>query len=43
VYVGVHYPLDVLGGIVLGLAVGTVTARVFHHYWGTVNLDNILH
>lgn len=30
VYVGVHYPLDVLGGAVIGSIVGIVTANVFN-------------
>ena len=29
VYVGVHYPLDVLGGAVLGILVGSLTAWGF--------------
>jgi len=43
VYVGVHYPLDVLGGAVLGVLTGALTAWVFHKKWGTFNLDNQLH
>jgi undecaprenyl-diphosphatase len=27
VYTGVHYPLDVLGGAVLGLAIGVLVVR----------------
>ena len=42
VYVGVHYPLDVLGGAVLGISIGILTAWVFHKKWGTFNLDNQL-
>ena len=42
VYVGVHYPLDVLGGAVLGISIGVLTAWVFHKKWGTFNLDNQL-
>jgi membrane-associated phospholipid phosphatase len=34
VYVGVHYPLDVLGGAVLGMIVGSVTAWGFRMRWG---------
>lgn len=30
VYVGVHYPLDVVGGALLGAIVGSVTAWIFH-------------
>jgi undecaprenyl-diphosphatase len=38
VYVGVHYPLDVLGGAVLGLIVGSVTASIFDKKWGALKL-----
>ncbi len=38
VYVGVHYPLDVLGGAVLGLAAGFFTASVYHHNFGKLKL-----
>jgi membrane-associated phospholipid phosphatase len=34
VYVGVHYPFDVLGGAVLGSFLGYVFARVFDHQIG---------
>jgi membrane-associated phospholipid phosphatase len=36
VYVGVHYPSDVLGGAALGFLVGFVTARFFNHKIGLV-------
>jgi undecaprenyl-diphosphatase len=39
VYVGVHYPLDVVGGGVLGILVGTLTGTFFIRKWGTFNLD----
>jgi len=39
VYVGVHYPLDVLGGAVLGLVVGSATAWVFDKKWGRLKLE----
>jgi undecaprenyl-diphosphatase len=42
VYVGVHYPLDVLGGAVLGILAGSFTAWVFHMKWGNFQLDNII-
>lgn len=38
VYVGVHYPLDVLGGAVLGSLAGVLTAWIFHRKWGNINL-----
>jgi undecaprenyl-diphosphatase len=31
VYVGVHYPLDILGGALLGIIVGTSMGRFCHH------------
>ena len=40
VYVGVHYPLDVLGGAGLGVLAGIVTAWIFNKKWGNFNLDN---
>lgn len=32
VYVGVHYPLDVLGGSLLGAIIGTVIALIFNKF-----------
>ena len=29
VYVGVHYPLDILGGAILGTVIGILTGYVF--------------
>jgi undecaprenyl-diphosphatase len=40
VYVGVHYPLDVLGGGMLGTLIGLGMAELYHKKWGTLNLDN---
>jgi undecaprenyl-diphosphatase len=34
VYVGVHYPFDVLGGMAIGLFVGSVVGRGFNKKWG---------
>jgi undecaprenyl-diphosphatase len=42
IYVGIHYPLDVLGGAILGIAVGHLTASLFHRKWGYFNLDDQL-
>lgn len=40
VYVGVHYPLDALGGAGLGVMAGLLTAFLFRKKWGTLTLDN---
>jgi undecaprenyl-diphosphatase len=42
IYVGVHYPLDVLGGAGLGVLAGLLTSHIYHKRWGTFNLDNQL-
>jgi len=39
IYVGVHYPADVLGGAGLGVLAGVLTATVFHRKWGTIQLE----
>lgn len=36
IYVGVHYPLDVLGGAGLGVLAGVLTAKAFERRWGTI-------
>jgi len=33
-YVGVHYPIDILGGIIIGCIVGYFTAKLFSTYFG---------
>ncbi len=38
VYVGVHYPVDVLGGGLLGTMAGLLTASIFTNKAGTINL-----
>lgn len=38
VYVGVHYPLDVLGGAVIGVFAGVFTASVFNKQLGSFTL-----
>lgn len=38
IYVGVHYPLDVLGGAILGMIIGSLTARLFDKKWGHFKL-----
>ena len=40
IYVGAHFPLDVIGGALLGILLGSLTAWIFHRKWGTFNLDN---
>jgi membrane-associated phospholipid phosphatase len=34
IYVGVHYPTDVLGGTFVGLLIGYFTAKLFNKYFG---------
>jgi undecaprenyl-diphosphatase len=36
VYVGVHYPSDILGGVLLGIGSGYLTATLYRKYCGTV-------
>jgi undecaprenyl-diphosphatase len=38
IYVGVHYPLDVAGGIILGSAIGLGMSRFFKLQFGTLSL-----
>lgn len=35
IYVGVHYPLDVAGGALLGTLAGLLTGRLFMSKWGS--------
>lgn len=39
IYVGVHYPTDILGGAVIGVLAGLLTASVFNKRVGNFNLD----
>ena len=39
VYVGVHYPFDVLGGAILGTLVGSISALVFNKRFGFAIFD----
>lgn len=41
VYVGVHYPLDVLGGAALGTLAGLLTAWVVNNKVGSFTADNL--
>ncbi|MES2776510.1 MAG: phosphatase PAP2 family protein [Bacteroidota bacterium] len=34
VYVGVHYPLDILGGTIVGLSIGYAFAKLFNRQFG---------
>jgi undecaprenyl-diphosphatase len=34
IYVGVHFPLDVLGGALLGIAIGMLLMRIFRRWLG---------
>lgn len=43
VYVGVHYPLDILGGAILGCLIGLVTSRVFRLQFGTLHSPSYNH
>jgi membrane-associated phospholipid phosphatase len=36
IYVGAHYPLDILGGALLGMAAGFLTASVYRANFGTL-------
>jgi membrane-associated phospholipid phosphatase len=39
VYVGVHYPLDILGGALLGVLAGLFTGRFYNRKFGMPELD----
>lgn len=36
IYVGVHFPLDILGGAILGLILGQIWAILFARYYGHI-------
>ncbi|MFL5742395.1 MAG: phosphatase PAP2 family protein [Flavisolibacter sp.] len=40
IYVGVHYPLDIIGGAAFGILTGVLTAWLFHKNWGIFSLDH---
>lgn len=40
VYVGVHYPFDVLAGSLLGIILGTITGTLFNKRYGFVTFGN---
>lgn len=39
IYVGVHYPLDVFGGAVLGILIGYITAWIFRKKFKSIHLQ----
>jgi len=40
VYVGVHYPFDVLAGSLLGIMAGTLTGKLFNNSFRFVIFEN---
>jgi membrane-associated phospholipid phosphatase len=38
-YVGVHYPLDIIGGAFLGIFFGALVAKIFHTRFGFITFD----
>lgn len=42
VYVGVHYPVDILFGALLGMAIGTLTAKYYNKKIGLINIQPTL-
>ncbi|MBU3715088.1 MAG: phosphatase PAP2 family protein [Ferruginibacter sp.] len=34
IYVGVHFPADIIGGVILGWIIGKITASVYINKWG---------
>lgn len=42
IYVGVHFPLDILGGAILGMLLGQLWSFLFHRYYGFVLNNNVL-
>jgi undecaprenyl-diphosphatase len=38
IYVGVHFPFDVLGGAILGMFIGYLTGRVQNHFNKTLHV-----
>jgi undecaprenyl-diphosphatase len=39
VYVGVHYPVDILGGALLGMGIGALTAKYYNKKIGLIRID----
>jgi len=42
IYVGVHYPSDILAGTLIGLLIGTLTGKLFNKRYGFTIFDNQL-
>jgi membrane-associated phospholipid phosphatase len=40
VYVGKHYPLDILGGAIFGTLIGFFMGSIFNYYWKMSNLNH---
>ncbi|MBL7744816.1 MAG: phosphatase PAP2 family protein [Chitinophagaceae bacterium] len=40
IYVGVHYPADILAGSLIGLLIGTLTGKLFNNRYGFTIFDN---
>ena len=40
IYVGVHYPLDVISGGIIGCMIGTIMANLFRKQIGLITFDN---
>ena len=43
VYVGVHFPIDVFCGALLGIGIGLITSRIFRLQFGTLFLPSYNH
>lgn len=39
IYVGVHYPMDVAGGAILGIFIGSIMAGIFDKKWGHFKME----
>jgi undecaprenyl-diphosphatase len=42
VYVGVHYPLDVIGGALLGAMIGWLTASLYKNYFALLTPEDTI-